>query len=53
MANGLRTIEEYLEMLELFYPNVPYKVIKEIEKKFKNESEMKEELERLNKIYSK
>lgn len=48
---GLRTIEQYLEKLEKLYPHVPYAVIKRIEKKHKNENEMKEELSRLNAVY--
>lgn len=51
MENGLRTIEEYLEVLERLYPNVPYEEIKKVEKKYKNESEMKDELNRLNELY--
>lgn len=48
---GLRTIEQYWEKLEKLYPHVPYAVIKRIEKKHKNENEMKEELARLNAGY--
>lgn len=50
---GLRTIEQYLEVLEKLYPNVPYEIIKKVEKKYKNESEMRDELERLNALYEK
>lgn len=48
--NGLKPMEQYLEELEKMYPNVPHQKIKEIEKKYFNETEMKLELEKLNKV---
>lgn len=46
--NGLRPHHEYLEILQGFYPNVPFEKIKELEKKIFNETELKLKLQELN-----
>ena len=46
--NGLKSKTEYLEMLYRNYPNVPINTIKKIERKYFNETEMCEELKKLN-----
>ena len=46
--NGLKTMEQYLDMLQKIYPNVPYENIKKIEKQYKNEAEMNERLRQIN-----
>ena len=50
---GLKPYEQYLEELEKMYPNVPYDKIKETEKKFFDEREMKDELNKLDIKYAK
>lgn len=47
---ALRQMDEYLSILEKMYPNVPYETIKKLERKIKNETELKEELEKLNEM---
>lgn len=48
MEKGLRNLTEYLEILQKFYPNIPFEKIKKIERKHCDESKMKEELSKLN-----
>ena len=50
---GLKPYEQYLEELEKMFPNVPYDKIKETEKKFFDEREMKDELNKLDMKYAK
>ena len=50
---GLKPYAQYLEELEKMYPNVPYDKIKEVEKKFFDEREMKDELNKLDIKYAK
>lgn len=49
---GLRTIEEYLEILERMYPNVPYAEIKKWEKRIFNETDLKIKLDSLDRKYA-
>lgn len=50
--NGLKTKTQYLEELEQMYPNVPFETIKKLEKKIFNETELKQELEKLDRTKS-
>ena len=49
--DGLKTKTQYLEELEYMYPNVPYQTIKKLESRIFNETELKNELDKLNKKY--
>lgn len=46
--DGLKSKTQYIEMLCRNYPNVPVDTIKKVERKYFNETEMCEELIRLN-----
>jgi hypothetical protein len=51
-ANGLKTDTQYLEMIQRNYPSIPLNVIKKIEKKYWNETEMNEKLREIEKEYN-